>query len=42
MRGLSPETNTEVVSASPNWSPGIQFGVPVRVKYNINVNFALK
>jgi TonB family protein len=44
-RGLSAETNAEalrVVSASPNWSPGIQFGVPVRVKYNINVNFALK
>lgn len=44
IRGLSPETNTEalrVVSASPKWSPGIQFDVPVRVKYNINVNFAM-
>jgi TonB family protein len=43
-RGLSAETNAEalrVVSASPKWSPGIQFGVPVRVKYNINVNFAM-
>ena len=44
MRGVSADINEEairVLSGSPRWTPGIQFGVPVRVKYNINVNFAL-
>ena len=44
MRGVSPDINEEairVVSGSPKWNPGIQFGVPVRVKYNININFNL-
>ena len=44
MRGVSADINEEairVLSGSPKWNPGIQFGVPVRVKYNINVNFAL-
>ncbi|WP_316795832.1 energy transducer TonB [Pedobacter agri] len=44
IRGLSFDINDEavrVLSASPYWNPGIHFGVPVRVKYNINVNFSL-
>ncbi|WP_316805997.1 energy transducer TonB [Pedobacter agri] len=44
IRGLSYDINDEavrVLSASPNWNPGIQFGVPVRVRYNININFSL-
>lgn len=44
MRGVSKQIDAEalrVISASPKWNPGIQFGVPVRVKYNINVNFTL-
>jgi len=44
IRGVSADINEEairVISNSPKWNPGIQFGVPVRVKYNINVNFAL-
>lgn len=44
IRGVSDDINEEairVISGSPKWNPGIQFGVPVRVKYNINVNFAL-
>jgi len=44
IRGVSSDIDAEairVVSGSPKWSPGIQFGVPVRVKYNINVNFNL-
>jgi len=44
IRGVSDDINKEairVISGSPKWNPGIQFGVPVRVKYNINVNFAL-
>ncbi|MFC3364221.1 energy transducer TonB [Pedobacter fastidiosus] len=43
-RGVSRDIDAEavrVISESPNWSPGIQFGVPVRVRYNINVNFNL-
>jgi len=44
IRGVSADINEEairVIAGSPKWNPGIQFGVPVRVKYNINVNFAL-
>lgn len=44
IRGVSNDINEEairVVSGSPKWNPGIQFGVPVRVKYNININFNL-
>ena len=43
-RGLSAETDAEairVVKNSPNWNPGILKGKPVRVKYNLNVNFNL-
>ncbi|QIL39793.1 TonB family protein [Pedobacter sp. HDW13] len=43
-RGLGSGTDEEalrVIKESPKWYPGIQNGVPVRVKYNINVNFTL-
>lgn len=43
-RGLGSGTDQEairVLKASPRWNPGIQNGKPVRVKYNINVNFTL-
>jgi len=43
-RGLGSGTDEEamrVIKESPKWNPGIQNGVPVRVKYNINVNFTL-
>jgi TonB family protein len=43
-RGLSKEADAEairVIKNSPNWNPGLIGGKPVRVKYNINVNFNL-
>ncbi|WP_131538336.1 energy transducer TonB [Pedobacter nototheniae] len=43
-RGLGSGTDEEavrVLKASPRWDPGIQNGKPVRVKFNINVNFTL-
>lgn len=43
-RGLGSGTDEEairVLSYSPKWNPGITNGQPVRVKYNINVNFSL-
>ncbi|MFW0718138.1 energy transducer TonB [Pedobacter sp. N23S346] len=43
-RGLSKETDAEakrVLEKSPKWNPGLIDGKPVRVKYNINVNFNL-
>lgn len=42
-RGLTKETDAEalrVIKASPNWNAGIVRGKPVRVKYNININFS--
>lgn len=45
VRGPGSGTNEEairVLKASPRWNPGIQNGVPVRVKYNIAVNFNLQ
>ncbi|WP_051692060.1 energy transducer TonB [Pedobacter borealis] len=44
IKSLSPETDKEalrVLNKSPRWTPGLIKGRPVRVKYNINVNFAL-
>ena len=41
-RGLSKETDAEakrVLLKSPKWKPAIHNGKPVRIKYNINVNF---
>jgi len=43
-RGLGSGTDEEairVLKESPKWNPGIQNGLAVRVKYNINVNFKL-
>jgi TonB family protein len=43
-RGLGSGTDEEairVLKESPKWYPGIQNGLAVRVKYNINVNFTL-
>ncbi|RBQ06905.1 hypothetical protein DRW42_11795 [Pedobacter miscanthi] len=43
-RGLGSGTDEEairVLKESPKWYPGISNGTPVRVKYNINVNFTL-
>ncbi|MCX2474274.1 energy transducer TonB [Pedobacter sp. MC2016-05] len=42
VRSLSKETDAEavrVIKNSPNWNPGVLDGMPVRVKYNIAVNF---
>ena len=42
VRSVYPSIDTEalrVVLASPNWIPGFQRGVPVRVKYNIPIKF---
>ncbi len=44
-KSLTPSTDEEalrVVTASPNWEPGLQRGVPVRVKYNIPITFSLR
>jgi len=44
VKGLSESTNQEalrVLDESPNWIPGIQNGKPVRVKYNLYINFTL-
>lgn len=35
------EEAVRVLTGSPRWTPGIQNGKPVRVKYNIQINFAL-
>lgn len=43
-RGLGSGIDEEairVLKESPRWNPGIQNGLAVRVKYNINVNFTL-
>jgi TonB family protein len=43
-RGLGSGTDEEairVLEESPKWNPGIQNGLAVRVKYNININFKL-
>ncbi|MBB6236749.1 protein TonB [Pedobacter sp. AK013] len=45
IRNLTPETDKEalrVLNKSPRWNPALQDGVPVRVKYNIAINFDLK
>lgn len=42
IKGLTKETNAEavrVLKESPKWNAGILNGKPVRVKYNIAVNF---
>lgn len=42
-RGLTKETDKEAVRVfieSPKWNAGVVKSKPVRVKYNINVNFS--
>ena len=39
--GAIDQEALRVVSASPNWIPGMRRGVPVRVKYNIPISFTL-
>ena len=44
-KGLTKETDDEalrVLNKSPRWNPGFLNGKPVRVKYNININFSMK
>jgi protein TonB len=39
--GGTDEEAVRVLKASPHWTPGIQNGKPVRVKYNIPISFTL-
>jgi TonB family protein len=44
-RSVYPSIDQEalrVMSESPAWKPGMQRGVPVRVKYNIPIKFSMK
>lgn len=44
VRGVDPALDNEalrVINAMPLWTPGIQRGVPVNVKYTVPVNFRL-
>ena len=45
LRGIGSGCDEEAVRAlheSPNWSPGYQYGIPVRVQYALPVGFKLK
>ena len=45
VKGVSPELDTEalrVINAMPKWTPGMQKGKPVRVKYTILITFRLQ
>lgn len=45
LRGAHPlldEESLRVISSMPSWSPGLQDGKPVRVSFNIPLNFTLK
>ena len=45
IRGIGSGCDEEAmraVKSSPNWTPGYQFGMPVRVQYNVPIGFALK
>ena len=44
-KSVSPELDAEalrVICSMPNWTPGMQNGKPVRVKYTIPINFKLQ
>jgi TonB family protein len=44
MKSVSPELDKEamrVVSLMPNWTPGLQAGEPVKVRYTMPINFTL-
>jgi protein TonB len=45
VRGIEASLDKEairVINAMPKWKPGLQRGKPVRVKYNLSVNFRLQ
>ena len=45
IRGLAAEFDAEairVMKLSPRWTPGLQKGKPVRVQYNIPINFSIQ
>jgi len=45
LKGVTESLNAEavrVVKMMPNWEPGLQRGVPVRVQFNLPVNFVLR
>ena len=45
VRGIDPLLDTEairIIKSMPKWTPGMQDGKPVRVKYSIPVRFKLK
>jgi protein TonB len=39
--GGTDEEAVRVLKASPKWTPGVQNGKQVRVKYNIPISFSL-
>ena len=44
LRGIGGGCNEEalrVVRGMPNWTPGMQRGKPVRVKYNLPIRYKL-
>ncbi|MBQ6768622.1 MAG: TonB family protein [Prevotella sp.] len=44
LRGVDPSLDKEavrVVKSMPKWNPGMQKGIPVRVKFNIPISFKL-
>jgi protein TonB len=44
LRGVDPIIDVEVIKAieaSPKWSPGLQRGSPVRVRYSMQLNFTI-
>lgn len=44
LRGIGSGCDEEavrIVKSMPNWSPGIQKGKPVRVRYNLPIKFSL-
>ena len=45
VNSVSPEIDAEavrVVKSMPKWTPGYQNGTPVRIKYNLPINFTLE
>jgi len=45
LRSLAPDIDQEsirVVRSMPRWDPGIQFGCPVKVQYNLPLKFSLQ
>jgi protein TonB len=44
VKGVDPllnESAVKAISESPKWTPGLQRGQPVRVRYSIPMNFTL-